>query len=247
MAGGILQRRPRGFLGDGVDGIDHAGAPDDVHHGKIARQVADAQTRKRIHFGKGAEDHDIRIAADPLHAVGVIFSFHEFEIGLVDDHDLSAVNGVEKVPEDFGCPICSGGIVRVAEKDDLGPAVNGFEHGRLVEALVDQRNDAGLDPGKNGHPLIDRKGLVRGDDVVALFAEGLDDECDHLVGAVADEDLVRVDAVKGRQFPAQIIGIAARVDGAGRRGETSDHLLGFRGRTQRVFVVVEAVKPPAAI
>ena len=238
---------PKGVAGDGVDGINDAGPADHVDDFQVARQIPDAKPRDPVHLGKGPEDDQVGIVPDERNPVGVILRFDEFEVGLVDDHDLPPPDGVEKSGEGVPGPVGPRRVVGVAKKDHLRGAIDPFQHGAIVEPPFLQGNDPGLDAGKDGHPLVDGEGPVRRDDVVARLAEGLDHEGDDLVGAVSDDDLVGVDAVEGGKLTAQVVGIPAGINGAPGRREPPDDLLGARRRTQGGFGVVETDEAAAAI
>ena len=93
----------------------------------------------------------------------------------------------QKIDEYVGRPVSSRWVVGVTNKNDLGAPVDLSQHCFRIESKIAQRNQARLNAGKLGHPLVNGKGLVGRDNIIALLAEGLDDSGDHFTRPVADQ------------------------------------------------------------
>jgi hypothetical protein len=65
----------------------------------------------------------------------------------------------------------------------------------IIDPEIFKRHKSGFKPRKDGDPLINGKCFISGDNVVARFTKGLDHKGNHLIGAIADEDLIRVQPV----------------------------------------------------
>ena len=240
----VRDRLLRGELAQRVDGVNHVGLADQGDQLRRRREVTDPQRRQCIHLGKRAEHNEVWETLHQPHAVGIVGPVDKLAVCLVEHHDTPAVDAVEKRRKRGLVPILAGGVVGVAEKDNLGVLVDCGEHRLGVPGEIRlERHEAGFEPGERGHPFVHGIGAVGGNDVVSLVAEGLDEAGDRLIGAVADENLVGGFSEALGQGRAQIKTVAAGIDGNLPGVGGAQQRPHFRRRPAEVLVIVETHQP----
>ena len=130
----------------------------------------------------------------------------------------------------------AGGVVRRGEEDEARLRRDGAQHGVEVGREVDVVHDGGADAEKLRHERVDREGIARGDDLVdAGPREGVEEQLDDLVGAVAEHDVLAPEAEFLRDGVAQVEAAAVGVKVNGF--ERLVHGLQRLGRgAERVFI-----------
>ena len=131
----------------------------------------------------------------------------------------------------------AGRVVRVGEEEDARARRDRREHGVEVggEAGIGHLDRVG--PEELGHELVDCKRVAGHDDLVAGAEEGVTDELDDLVGAVAQDDVFPLEpgtqalGNRAAEFVTAAVGVEV-----GTLQSAAHRLQRLRGRPQRVLI-----------
>ena len=246
--GAILDRR----LGSGqrqrvgVEGLAHP-----VHQiGEERRtdRVADAQRRQAVDLREGAGDDEIRVAFDETNAVRIAGRRNVLRIGFVEHHPDVRRHAIEQSAQRSFVHPGAGGVVRIADEDDPGALVDGRREAVQIVAPGLGRHAHHLAAGRGNRQRIDHEAVFV-DDAPAARRDGHPGgQVEHVVGAVAEGQLLRRHAEMGGQRVLQAK--AAAVGIAGKRlSRVRQRPLHRRPRPARILVagqldgIVDAALP----
>ena len=221
----VVERGTRCHLRQRVhaEGLPHPA--EDVDHRGRRHRITDPEPGETVELGERPQRHDRHLAV-AAHAdrVRVVVVGDVLRISVVGhDHHVVRHRGEEclprRPPEDRARR-----VVRIAEEDDARPRTDGPDHRREIVREVAQRHAARHAARRLDDQAVDDERLVRQHRLVAGAEKAPHDEFQELVRAVADEDILRRDAVACgeplRQMERGPVGVAMNVrQRGGQRGE----------------------------
>ena len=165
-----------------------------------------------VDLGKGAQNHHVALALpDVLEGIRVFVGSDEFVIGLVKD-DQDVIGHFLHKGVHLGCrDDCPGGVVGIADKDDLGSVVDRPRHRFHVQAIVLQRRLDERGPHSLGEHVIDGKGGMTDDDLAIFIQIGHTGLQNDAVRAVPHDQLLWLDLEPLRKCAAQVVALRVRV------------------------------------
>ena len=181
---GVLEAGQGPGLGDGVDVEWLACFLEDGDDFLATEAVADAQGGQPLDFGKRAQGDDIGSAfTDVFQDVDRLLE--ELVVGFVKNHNHAFRNGLDEPVECGLIDQSAAGVVGIGDEYFLGTRGDGGGHGLevVLESGVRHLDGGGAEQG--GHQFVNDKGVLGGDDLVAWSEEGVADQFDNFIAAIA--------------------------------------------------------------
>src|SRR5690606_19572223 len=88
----------------------------------------------------------------------------------------------------------AGGVIRIGDEDDAGTVINGGGHGIEIVAKVFRRYINAFGTNHFGHQTINSEGVLRSHHVVAVVHKNPGNKIEDIAGAVAQYNLLRLNA-----------------------------------------------------
>jgi len=169
-----------------------------------------------VDLGEGAKQDQVGVLGGQFQGLGIVVGHHVLAIRLVHPHDDPLGNGVQELREFADRVVSAGGIVRIADDDQLGLVVHRRRHGAQIMLVVRVQRYCSptLEMDAGGQRVHDK----------AVFAENYifprghqrpDQHIDHFVGAVPEDEILRLDSQMHGQPVGQVetgrIGIAVHI------------------------------------
>jgi hypothetical protein len=222
-----------------VEALAHA-----LHHGDqpgMRERVADAHAGERVGLAEGAGDDQVRMPRQGLQRRFEILRIDQFGIGLVDNHDDSARHarheGCERIRGEPG----PGRVVRIGE---IQQARRGRDRGeQRVEVMTACHRALArvslCQPEVRARCLrsdrVDRKSILRGDDIDVRPREHLRELHQQFVRTIAEHDVRDIDAVMACEGAPEVA--TERIGVAMQRMQSAEHRFA-RARTGAVGILV---------
>ncbi len=211
---------------DFFEGSDEVGAADGV---------AEAEAGEAIDLGEGAKEDEVGsevIANEGDEVEGV---WEEVDVGFVHDEEDVIGDLVCEIEDVLVWGEGAGGVIGVGDEDDAGLRGDGLEHGWEVMAVVEGGDGNEASTEEVGDDGVDGEAVLRDDGIGVGVEEGVADEFEELIGAVAEEEVGGLDAEVAGEALLEVEGVAVGVevdvgDGGVEGGD------GFRGGAEGVFV-----------
>jgi hypothetical protein len=210
----VIEGGGGGGQGQAVDVEGLAHPVQQVRHLRPACRVADAQPGQAVGLGEGAGEDQVGELLQPLQGRRPPRRVHVFHIGLVQHHHgLGPGQGGQGGMQGAVVQQGAGGIVGIGDPDHAGVAFHPGQHGvQVVAEILGRRLDADGAGGLGGQG-IDGEGVARIDGGGTRRQEGPGHQVQHVVGAVAQDDLVQAHIQPGRQGGLQGVAVAVRIEG----------------------------------
>jgi hypothetical protein len=221
-----------------ADTSDVEGSAELVHFGDesgMADAVADAEPRKAIDFGKGAQREDVVVLLEQFEGIWEIGTLGIFLVRFVENNQNIARNFFEEGVEFGSAEGRTGGIVGIGNIDNARLRGDGASDGAEIEREVAHgRLNEFAAAGANGDGK-ESEGTFTGDAFEAGAKKNARSQVDDFAGAEADEDFLGTDGeTRGEDFTktlAAAVGIPVGFTESMARG-----IHGFGGRAERIFV-----------
>ena len=120
-------------------------------------------------------------------------------VGLVEHHPNPFRQAVKKRLQVRRADEAAGRVVGVGDEQDAGSVCDQIQHGLQIAAEVQRRCGHQLGPAADGGQVKDDEAVGGHDGLAAWLQHRLGGQIKHVVGAVAQGDALRRDAVLGRQ------------------------------------------------
>ena len=172
--------------------------------------------------------------AQPIDAVGVMAFFHIFEVGLIQHHNDPLGNPRQEFVQRMGIEPGAGGVVRVGHEDNPGALGHCFRHGRQIMTKQVGRHLHRSGIAGQGHNRIHRKGILGKNCLIAFLQVGAGNQIQHIIGAIAQGQLVAGHIQFFRQCRFQRKGGTVRVQV--QLVHMLERVQGLVAGPQRVFV-----------
>ena len=208
----VVQRRERAGLGDGVDVERLADLFQRGNQFRVSDAVTQPQSSQAEDFGERPHQQKVRLFSGAKQRQQINRFFEKVDIGFVH-HQQHTLGDLVCQPDDlFRRRECARGVVRIGNEGHFRAGRDGFEHRGQVVSEIRGGNGNQLRAEQVCDDGVNREAILRYNHFGARLHQRVSDELDDFIGAVAEDQVVRLDTEFRCQLLLQVKRVAVRIE-----------------------------------